>query len=237
MSKYTTELRFYLTTLAQIESTKPDDVIDNSYAKVFDFPMTTIGSVTETLNWEKRFLRHFYMREVGAETIALWKLWLEDWCTVELPFYSDLYNAALKNIDPYLTDDYTETESGTDKTENSGNDNSSQTLNTTTTSSGSVITSHIDTPQGSLSNFLNGNYVTSATKVEPNNSKTVTSGSPSSTITYGRVVTRTPNITRTHKGYRGVNKATLFKQYYESIRNIDKECFDNADKSLFFQLW
>lgn len=58
--------------------------------------------------FETDFLRHFFMREIGYETVALFRLKLEDAFKVWMPYYSRLMQAAIKaaDLDWTLTDDY-----------------------------------------------------------------------------------------------------------------------------------
>ena len=69
MSKYTTELRFICEQFAGFSESKGfsniEEVLDNSWDKVFNF--TTDRPSEEQC---KKILRHYYTREICAETVG-----------------------------------------------------------------------------------------------------------------------------------------------------------------------
>ena len=79
MSKYTTELRFICETYADLDQSKGysdvEDIIENSRAKIFDFPYEIFDEEYKPV-LEHKILRHFYTREIGQETVGLFKLQL-----------------------------------------------------------------------------------------------------------------------------------------------------------------
>lgn len=125
MSKYTTEVRFICETEAGLTESvgysKVDEVLDKSWDKIFD-----------TGDWEiydeeyrpilcKKILKHFYTREIGAETAGLWKLWLNQRMAEIMPYYNQLYKSTLLEFNPLYDTDYkTEGKRKTDEDEQSG---------------------------------------------------------------------------------------------------------------------
>lgn len=196
MSKYTTEVRFICETSAGlVESTgynKIDEVIASALPKIFDFDFPifdeTYRSVLET-----KILKHYYTREIGEETVGLWKLRLNTRLNEIMPYYNKLYKSELLDFNPLydvdLTRDHKVTSNGTkeDTGETTGTanetrnltGNSSGTGKTTGTTSGTekVITSnngsntntrfelHSDTPQGGIDNVENADYLTDIKKI------------------------------------------------------------------------
>ena len=83
MSKYTTELRFICEKFAGLsESTgfsNIESVLDKSWDKVFNF--TTDRPSEEQC---KKILRHYYTREICAETVGRWQLFLQATCSISL---------------------------------------------------------------------------------------------------------------------------------------------------------
>ena len=130
MSKYTTEVRFICETEAGLAESvgysKVDDVLDKSWNKIFD-----------TGDWEiydeeyrpilcKKILKHFYTREIGAETAGLWKLWLNQRMAEIMPYYNQLYKSTLFEFNPLYDTDYkTEGNRKTDEGEQSGRETKS----------------------------------------------------------------------------------------------------------------
>ena len=130
MSKYTTEVRFICETESGLSESvgysKVDEVLDKSWNKIFD-----------TGDWEiydeeyrpilcKKILKHFYTREIGAETAGLWKLWLNQRMAEIMPYYNQLYKSTLLEFNPLYDTDYkTEGNRKTDEGEESGRETNS----------------------------------------------------------------------------------------------------------------
>ena len=75
MSKYTTEVRFICEQASGLTESTGDykTVIERARTKIFDFDFPiykeSYRSVLET-----KILKHYYTREIGLETVGLWKL-------------------------------------------------------------------------------------------------------------------------------------------------------------------
>ena len=110
MSQYTTELRYICESLAGLEHSVGysdiDEVIDNSYDKIFDFNYPIFDENYRPL-LEKKILKHFYTREIGQETYGLWKLKLNTKMNEIMPYYNKLYNSELLEFNPLYDVDLT----------------------------------------------------------------------------------------------------------------------------------
>ena len=77
MSKYTTEVRFICETESGLTESVGykdiDTVLDNSVDKIFDFDFPIFDENYRGV-LERKILLHFYTREIGFETVGLWKL-------------------------------------------------------------------------------------------------------------------------------------------------------------------
>lgn len=206
MSVYTVEVRYICEVEAGLIQTSGyndvDEVIDKSWGKIFKkFPIFD-EAYREGLC--KKILNHYYTREIGAETTALWKFWLNQKMNEIMPYYNKLYLSEQLKYDPLheidftreihentsnngegnnsrngkasntnttadSTDNYFRAENTdvktpditrvvTDETENTQTNTGSTTINSST--NGQELFS--DTPQGSIDNLANGNYLTSA---------------------------------------------------------------------------
>lgn len=51
----------------------------------------------------KKIIDHFYTREIGAETPALFRFWLNRRMNEIMPYYNKLYNSELLEFDPFIT--------------------------------------------------------------------------------------------------------------------------------------
>lgn len=130
MSKYTTEVRFICETDAGISESvgysKVDEVLDKSWNKIFDSGEWEIYDEEYRPILCKKILKHFYTREIGAETAGLWKLWLNQRMTEIMPYYNQLYKSTLLEFNPLYDTDYTTSGNRqTDEGEQSGRETES----------------------------------------------------------------------------------------------------------------
>ena len=112
MSKYTTEVRYICETNAGLKESKGyksvAEVIANSRTKIFDFDYPIYDESYRSV-LETKILKHYYTREIGLETVGLWKLKLDTKMNEIMPYYNQLYKSALIEFNPmYTTDLYKE---------------------------------------------------------------------------------------------------------------------------------
>ena len=140
MSKYTTEVRFICEEAAGLKDSvgynDVNEVVEKAYPKIFDSSLVFYDEETKTRLLPK-ILIHYYQREIGFETVGLWKLKLNQKMKEILPYYNQLYASEaleydpLKNVDNYHTH---EGEHNDNDTENlSITDNKTQTKDYTET--------------------------------------------------------------------------------------------------------
>ena len=119
MSKYTTEVRYICETYADLKESvgydSIDEVVTKAVPKIFkteQIPMFT-GETTEhrTLLF-KKILLHYYTREIGYETVGLWKLKLNQKLMEIIPYYNKLYESELIEFDPMKNVDVTNEHEG-----------------------------------------------------------------------------------------------------------------------------
>lgn len=196
MSKYTTEVRYICEHFSGLnESVGYNDVeqvIKNCLAKVFDFNFPIFDESYRPV-LETKILRHYYTREIGLETVGLWKLKLNTKLNEIMPFYNQLYKSELIEFNPLYDVELTRERkiegTGTKDTENgesrdgenhadtsqsntnmvteNGVDNSAVTRTVDGTqnqnTSGSGTNMYSDTPQGAITDLQAGKYLTNAT--------------------------------------------------------------------------
>jgi len=105
MSSYTMELREFvdkplgMTTREHIELLRRE---------IFDFPYP-FYDITKRAKFEEDFVRHFYMREIGFESEHLFKLKLENWLNLNMPYWNAVFltEGMIKN--PLINVDWKET--------------------------------------------------------------------------------------------------------------------------------
>lgn len=127
MSKYTTEVRYICEYYAGLDKSvggaKVDDVIDKSLSGVFDFDFPIFDENYRSV-LEKKILKHYYTREIGLETVGLWKLKLNTKLNEIMPYYNKLYNSELLEFNPFYNINRTTKSNRNFK----GNENKSGTL-------------------------------------------------------------------------------------------------------------
>lgn len=213
----------------------------------FNFPFY---DETKRAEFEQNFLRHFYMREIGLETIDYFMLRLEDKLNTIMPYYNKLLTANAKEYDPFyneiidesITRDRTGKTNGTDTTATSSSSTTKGTTANTTTSTADDNNQQSDLPQGSLDNFNDNSYMSSAGKGHTESNTTVngtdeTTGSNSGSSNVTRAETSEGNETekRTANNVRG-NQSEMLRMYYEAQRNILNNIYNDCE-DLYMGLW
>ena len=172
----------------------------------------------------KMIVNHYYMRELGQETIGLWihtvKYNMEEIMGEYLPL---IYSASIE-YNPLVNVDYTETFTRTANVDNTG-----RSVSDSTNSADSIGISS-DTPQGRISkeNILSGNYATATSGTETsssiNNTTNTISGSDSEEEYTKRMV-----------GNSGVSATNqkMIEQYRKNIRAINKEIIEKLETCFF----
>lgn len=232
MAKYTIELRRLCDIYGrdEVENWFKDYNINNYLTP------EQIKQIEKFNVWSKdrlatKIVDHYYMREIGFETPALFKHYakvkMQEIMERQFPkIYSNfLEYDPLSNVD--FTEEYTREIVGTGKNEGNSNSNSSN--------NASGLNVNSDTPQGQISKqaILNGSYasITNASETESsiNDNTTTSSNSESNTI---------EKFTRHEEGDNGViiTNQRLVKEYREIIVAIDEEIINELNK-LFMGLY
>ena len=138
MSKYTTQVRFICETAAGLEDSQgygdTTRIINEARSKIFDFDYPIFDESYRGV-LENKILRHYYTREIGFETVGLWKHYLNMRLNEIMPYYNKMYNSELIEFDPLydvdLTKDYRKTLDGNRNENGSYSDRGNYTENTT----------------------------------------------------------------------------------------------------------
>lgn len=177
MSKYTTEIRFICESSIPLEKQGDYKTIDTAleYGRkyIFDFPYELFDDSYKPVI-EKKFLRHYYTREIGHETVALFKLFLRDRMEMVLPYYNQLWKSTLIEIDPFKDVDYYVKDDGTKTTNKTDTLRETRKQDDTTTHKGTerndyqntrkedMLSKYSDTPQGALDGIIDTDWLTNA---------------------------------------------------------------------------
>src|SRR5213595_3196529 len=100
MATYTMELKDYIEQVTQDVATHSTrDRIEIGRPKLFDFDYPIFDPAYKNV-FETHFIRNFYMREIGFETEGLFKFYLENWLSVNMPYFNKLFESELIAFDP-----------------------------------------------------------------------------------------------------------------------------------------
>lgn len=148
MSKYTTQVRWIVEVATPDFSGSINERIRAACPKIFNFDFP-IWSEEYRVELETKILRHYYMSEIGMETVALWKLFLETELNEIMPYYNQLYLTTVKDYDYMVDVDVTETTEENEGRQEDANFHSTEENDTDTTDD---TTSHQTTDANSTEN-------------------------------------------------------------------------------------
>ena len=263
MSKYTTEIRFVCESALglneQGDGTNVANAIQSGRTKIFTFDYDLFDNEYKSVI-ETKFLRHFYTREIGFETLGLFKLKLEDKWIMKLPYYNKLWESALLEFNPFHDVDYFIEHEG-DGT-NDRTDNLTHTKNGTNTRTGTqrldsngesdrhedLLDKYSDTPQGALNGVIDTDWLTNA-RQDDNDIHNEYENHDTTTFD----VTDTLNLTDRNTGTVGFvttddflrhvygkmgtkGYSELLREYRKTFMNID-EMFINEMNDLFMLIY
>lgn len=246
MSRFTTQVREICEVNAglteSVGASKVDEIIAKAIPKVFNFDFPIFDEEYRTV-LEHKILKHYYTREIGAETVGLWQLWLNTKLNEIMPYYNKLYESELLEFNPLYTHHLTRkgdkngTENGTETgTEIGKTKGKTENKNDVNNSSWDLYS---DTPQGALKGLDDNTYLTNARK---NTDSGSSSGSGSNEIDVNTSLSNKKDKTTTEgyveevAGYLGISGSRLLQEFRSTFLNIDMLIIDELEE-LFMQLW
>lgn len=262
MSKYTTEVRYICEEYAGYDESqdgnKVNDIIDAAKDQIFEDYEIFDENYRGVLN--AKILRHYYTREIGLETVGLWKLKLNTKMDEIMPYYNQLYRSALLEFNPLY--DFTITTERTATTEGSATNSASSessdvthdegTNSASSTGTGSTTKEqtdqYSDTPQQSLTDLKEGKYLTSFDYIqdgETNESSATSSGTSSADGSVNRTgssngqssATTTQEYLENVSGKRGGESySAMLREYRKTFLNIDMMVIEELE-DLFMNVW
>lgn len=224
MSQFTTELRNV------VNQTLDDANLPRSEANWYaaykiigldDYPIFD-EAYRQTLN--DKIVRHYWMREIGGETVALFRLFLRRAMHEIMPYYNQMYEslAVANGIDPLIGKKLSTTEGA------SGTSTSNAAMSSTTSSDGSDIYS--DTPQSALNliNIKEGKYASTA------DFTTAATSDSSNSDASGTYVNDLNRLIAGHEQ----PEAELLLLWRKTFVNIDLEIIESeAVRECFMGIW
>lgn len=224
MAKYTTQLRTIVESYSYNNFTlSVKQQIQLAIPQIFSFTFPIWNEQYRT-TLEEKIILHYYTKEIGLETVGLWKLFLEERLNMIMPYYNNLYATTVKDYD-YLSN--TKVTESFDNDKNTTVDNNNTTTNNTTeTINNKVLNS--DMPQANYSNL---DYATNLQDIDStrDNDTTVTDDGTNTAVIKDI-------YTKTTTGNTGASFTQLLMEYRESLINIDKMIIDEL-KDLFMMIY
>lgn len=205
----------------------------------------------EALN--QKIINHYYFNEICCLPPDRFKFFLNNSLNEKMPYFNMLYDAMAEKWQFYTGGTLTEivkadgtssdngTKTGTDVLARSGIDTTNNSSMHNDSHNDYTLVVGSDTPGALLnieSDIANNTYASSATKNKNNGTNTGNSNS-TDTTTYNSKETTTfdeqttadrqhnDNRNRTVSGLHNKSYAELFKEYSESVRNLDLEVIDS----------
>ena len=229
MAKYTIELRKVcnIYTREVVENWFKDYNI-NDYLKLEEIQILNKNNIWSKEKLAKKIVDHYYMREIGFETPALFahyaKITMQEIMEEKLPL---LYSRAIE-YDPLINVDFTETFTRTidseGTTENTGTSESSS------DSTSSNLGINNNTPQQRITkqNLDSGIY---ATNTNQNDATTAIEDSTTTSSNSSNDSSMEEHYSRTQRGNSGVSATSqkMVEQYRDNIRAIDKEIIEELN--------
>lgn len=246
MSKYTTEVRWICESKSQfsieeLPNKSVDEIIDAAWQRIFDFDFNFYNN-----DWNERIakavLKYYYTREIGLETVGLWKLKLN----TRIMEITGKYRPLIEAVEHLTFQDfisnykYTGNNLRTDNlADTRTNDLQSQrTDNLTRQDDAESKDKFSDTPQNGLTAVEQGNYLSSYRNVVTSDTVRDTgTQTTKDTGTQTDAHTGTQNTTYGETGYKGGPTVADFvsKIEYERFNIVGKIVYEFSD--LFFLLW
>lgn len=141
MSTYTTTIREYVESFSHYQQNESElqpstaERIEIGRKILFDFDYPLFDSAYRKV-FETHFIRNFYMREVGFETMGLFKFRLETWLLINMPYFNKLFESEIIAFDPLINSEMSTTHNKTnDRSQNDKKDSVKTATNHETTDS------------------------------------------------------------------------------------------------------
>lgn len=182
-------LKNYIESFTYFDDLPRNERIEVGRKELFDFDYPFYDETKRT-EFETRFIKHFYMREVGSEVIGLFKFRLEDYLNLNMPYWNKMFETEELNFPVFEDFDYTVTgneskdvnsQTGTDSiregTSKRGqnitdNENKKSDTSANTNENNFHRNLYTDTPQSDLKIAANGNgtgVISHASSIEEDN--------------------------------------------------------------------
>ena len=237
MAKYTIELRKIIDNYysrEEVESWFKDYCIEN-YLRPDQIETILNANIWSKDRLASAIVDHYYMREIGYETIGLFKHYAKVYMREIMERYLPLIYSNSIEYNPLINVDYEET--FTRNITGSGESSGESSSESSSSNSASGLSVSSDTPQGQITkaNILAGNYASNTGASETESSISDETSSSNSTTNSN---TTDETYSKKVKGNSGVSATSqkMIQQYRENIISINSDIIKELDK-LFMGLY
>ena len=236
MAKYTIELRKVcnIYTRDVVENWFKDYDI-NDYLRPEEIQILNKNNMWSKEKLAKKIVDHYYMREIGFETPALFahyvKVTMNEIMEEKLPL---LYSRAIE-YDPLINVDFTETFTRTIDSEGTTNSNATSESSSDSTSTNLGINNNTPQQRITKQNLDSGIY---ASNTNQNDATTNIEDSTTTSNNSSNDSSMEEHYSRTQRGNSGISATAqkMVEQYRDNIRAIDKEIIEEL-QVLFMGLY
>jgi len=187
----------------------------------------------------EKILHHYYFREIGFETPALFNTYLRRKMHEIMPYYNQLYQSEKLVTEPLVNNDIkTVANAGV---ESGGSNDAKTVVQSTATGERKGETDNrtqaSDTPQSKLEDIYSDEWVSSTSKAHSED--TQTSSTVGEAITNNHSVTGNTTISKYVNdviGFSGRTQSEMLMEYRDTFVNIDMDIIAELD-TLFMQIW
>lgn len=212
MSKYTTELRWVVEQTLDDLGLSYDEMNWPKTWKVLGLDDYPIFDEVHRDVLNTKIVRHYYTREIAAETVGRWRMFVRDAMHMIMPYYNQLYESEIiaNDIKPLTDRDKTVTEHAWGDSSSDG-----------TTGTQDVYS---DTPQSEMvpQQIKDMRYATNVTMAD------------SDAHSEGEYDN---NLERRETGY-GQSQSELLRKYRDTFLNIDRDVVEDRElNQCFLTIW
>lgn len=198
-----------------------------------DYPIYSDGKILmsdcpERARLNNKIIRTYYMREIGLETIGLFRWYLRSAMYNIMPYYNQLYYSASLITNPLR--EYEETE--TEKMEETHTENAESTQTDTTDTTNSNTSIYSETPENMIptGEVKNLKYATNVTFDDGTQNMDSTRRGTND-VDYGG-----NRLTGREKSGRRTSEMELVMKYRDAIMNIDRMIVEDDEVATCFML-
>lgn len=239
VSKYTTEVRFICEQKSGLSESvgcnDVDAVIASSWDKIFTSKVSFFDEAYRSVICSK-ILKHYYLREIGCETVGIWVLWMNTRLEEIMPYYNQLYESARIKFEPLEDVNITRKHNITGVENRTQKSDTDSTVNSDVNTTGTRRDLYSDTPQGAITGLESETYLTNARKIT-DETNTGTAGNTNVTENVNGTNNTTEDYLETVTGKQGTQSfSKLLNEFRTTLLNIDMQVIEEFS-DLFMGLW